>query len=78
VQVTRTIVENGQTRTETLTSKYQPWRAIYNVGSESQIPSSTQATTQEESPVVVEETAPVTTEVAPILVPTPVAETPSQ
>ena len=31
-QVTRTIVENGQTRTETLVSKYQPWRAVYLYG----------------------------------------------
>jgi hypothetical protein len=36
--VTRTIVEGGATRTETLTSVYEPWRAVYLVGSESQIP----------------------------------------
>lgn len=40
VQVTRTIVEGGATRTETLTSKYQPWRAIYLVSSEAEIPAS--------------------------------------
>lgn len=32
VTVTRTIVENGTTRTDTLRSKYQPWRAVYLVG----------------------------------------------
>lgn len=32
VAVTRTIVENGTTRTDTLHSKYQPWRAVYLVG----------------------------------------------
>lgn len=74
VQVTRTIVENGQTRTETLTSKYQPWRAIYLVGSESQIPASTQATALEEVLTPVEESATVTEEVAPVLVPTPTAQ----
>ncbi len=38
VTVTRTIVENGQTRTETLRSKYQPWRAVYLVGPGTEIP----------------------------------------
>jgi vancomycin resistance protein YoaR len=32
VTVTRTIIENGTTRTDTLRSKYQPWRAVYLVG----------------------------------------------
>ena len=32
VAVTRTIVENGTTRTDTLRSNYQPWRAVYLVG----------------------------------------------
>lgn len=32
VTVTRTIVENGTTRTDTLKSEYQPWRAVYLVG----------------------------------------------
>lgn len=40
VEVMRTIVENGASRTETLVSKYQPWRAVYLVGSESDIPAS--------------------------------------
>ncbi len=31
VNVTRTIVENGTTRTDTISSKYQPWRAVYLV-----------------------------------------------
>ena len=65
VQVTRTIVENGQTRTETLTSIYDPWRAIYLVGSESQIPVSARATAVEENVPVTEEVAPVVEEVAP-------------
>jgi vancomycin resistance protein YoaR len=32
VTVQRTIVENGTTRTDTLTSRYVPWRAVYLVG----------------------------------------------
>lgn len=32
VTITRTIVENGTTRTDTLRSQYQPWRAVYLVG----------------------------------------------
>lgn len=36
--VTRTIVENGTTRTDTLVSKYQPWRAVYLVGPGTEIP----------------------------------------
>ena len=32
VTVTRTIVENGTTRTDTLESEYQPWQAVYLVG----------------------------------------------
>lgn len=40
VEVTRTIIEGGATRTETLVSKYQPWRAVYLVGSEADIPAS--------------------------------------
>ncbi len=34
VTVQRTIVEQGQTRTDTITSIYQPWRALYLVGPE--------------------------------------------
>jgi vancomycin resistance protein YoaR len=45
VTVTRTIIENGQTRTDTLVSKYQPWRAIYLVGSEADIPASARTDT---------------------------------
>lgn len=48
VTVTRTIIENGQTRTDTLVSKYQPWRAIYLVGSEADIPASARAATTTE------------------------------
>jgi vancomycin resistance protein YoaR len=36
--VTRTIVESGTTRTDTLVSKYQPWRAVYLVGPGTEIP----------------------------------------
>jgi vancomycin resistance protein YoaR len=39
VTVTRTIVENGTTRTDTLRSKYQPWRAVYLVGPGTETPS---------------------------------------
>ncbi len=38
VTVERTIVENGTTRTDTLVSKYQPWRAVYLVGPGTEIP----------------------------------------
>jgi vancomycin resistance protein YoaR len=38
VTVTRTIVENGTTRTDTLTSRYVPWRAVYLVGPGSDAP----------------------------------------
>ena len=41
--VTRTIVENGTTRTDTLVSNYQPWRAVYLVGPGTAIPESTPA-----------------------------------
>lgn len=51
VDVTRTIVQDGVTRTETLHSKYQPWRAIYQVGSKSDIPASAQGASVESVPV---------------------------
>lgn len=38
VTVERTIVENGTTRTDTLTSVYQPWQAVYEVGPGTEIP----------------------------------------
>lgn len=38
VTVTRTIVENGTTRTDTLKSLYQPWRAVYLVGPGTPVP----------------------------------------
>ena len=37
-KVTRTIVQNGETRTETLISKYQPWRAVYLYGPGTDVP----------------------------------------
>jgi len=40
-RVTRTIVENGTTRTDTLVSKYQPWRAVYLVAPGAAIPEAT-------------------------------------
>lgn len=57
VEVTRTIIENGQTRTETLVSKYQPWRAIYLVGSEADIPASARGAATESVPVASDSTA---------------------
>lgn len=38
VEVTRTIIENGESRTDTITSKYQPWQAVYLVGPGTQVP----------------------------------------
>jgi len=38
VTVTRTIVEEGTTRTDTLNSTYEPWRAVYLVGPGTEIP----------------------------------------
>jgi vancomycin resistance protein YoaR len=38
VNVTRTIVEDGTTRTDTLTSNYEPWQAVYLVGPGTEIP----------------------------------------
>jgi vancomycin resistance protein YoaR len=38
VTVTRTIVEDGTTRTDTLTSNYEPWQAVYLVGPGTEIP----------------------------------------
>ncbi len=38
VTVTRTIVENGTTRTDTVVSRYQPWRAVYLVAPGTEIP----------------------------------------
>jgi len=38
VTVTRTIVENGTTRTDTVVSHYQPWRAVYLVAPGTEIP----------------------------------------
>ena len=72
VEVTRTIIENGVTRTDTLVSKYQPWRAIYLVGSEADIPASARSAATGSVPVasdaggdasIEEPTSAVTTEV---------------
>ncbi len=40
VQVERTIVEDGTTRTDTITSYYQPWNALYLVGPGTDVPES--------------------------------------
>jgi vancomycin resistance protein YoaR len=67
VEVTRTIIENGQTRTETLVSVYKPWRAVYQVGSEADIPASARGGATESVPVAsdsTDETAPAATEAA--------------
>jgi vancomycin resistance protein YoaR len=52
VTVTRTIVENGTTRTDTLTSNYEPWRAVYLVGPGTAIPATPTPTAE---PVVTPE-----------------------
>ena len=41
VSIERVIVENGTTRTDTLVSTYQPWRAVYLVGPGTPIPNAT-------------------------------------
>jgi vancomycin resistance protein YoaR len=38
VSVERVIVENGTTRTDSVVSKYQPWRAVYLVGPGTEVP----------------------------------------
>ncbi len=38
VVVERTIVEGGETRTDTLTSQYQPWQAVYLIGPDTPVP----------------------------------------
>ena len=47
VAVTRTIVEDGTTRTDTLTSNYEPWRAVYVVGPGTDIPATPTPTAAE-------------------------------
>lgn len=41
VAVQRTIVEDGTTRTDTLRSEYQPWKAVYLVGPGTAVPTPT-------------------------------------
>ena len=41
VAVERTIIEDATTRTDTIVSQYQPWRAVYLVGSAADVPAST-------------------------------------
>jgi vancomycin resistance protein YoaR len=87
VEVTRTLIENGETRTETLVSEYQPWRAVYLVGSEADIPASARNAITDTVPVeddsaaeaTVEATVPVTAEITPAAeVTTPTVEGPDQ
>lgn len=55
VNVTRTIVENGTTRTDTISSHYQPWRAVYLVAPGAAIPTAAESTleaTPEVAPTV--------------------------
>jgi hypothetical protein len=87
VEVTRTLIENGETRTEMLVSKYQPWRAVYLVGSEADIPASARSAITDTVPVeddsaaeaTVEATVPVTAEITPAAeVTTPTVEGPDQ
>jgi hypothetical protein len=87
--VTRTIVEGGATRTETLVSKYQPWKAVYLVGSEADLPApapaaaaqsaTVQTTTVETAPAETAPTATGETEAAPTAeaADTPAPETPA-
>ncbi len=49
--VTRTIIENGTTRTDTLVSNYEPWRAVYLVGPGTEIPA-TPTPTAEATPTL--------------------------
>lgn len=44
VNIERVIVENGTTRTDTLVSKYEPWRAVYLVGPGTEIPHTAEVT----------------------------------
>jgi vancomycin resistance protein YoaR len=46
VEIERTIIENGETRTDTLRSKYRPWRAVYLHGPGAAVPTPVPAPTQ--------------------------------
>ncbi len=48
-KVTRSITEDGTTRTDTLVSQYQPWRAVYLVGPGTEIPATPTSTPGETS-----------------------------
>lgn len=58
VTVTRTIVENGTTRTDTLASNYEPWRAVYLVGPGTDIPATPTPTPAEGTATPAAATAP--------------------
>ncbi|HMN27285.1 MAG TPA: VanW family protein, partial [Caldilineaceae bacterium] len=57
VAVQRTIVENGTTRTDTLTSRYVPWRAQYLVAPGADIPATPTAEAEATVAATVEATA---------------------
>lgn len=59
VTVTRSILENGTARTDTIVSRYQPWRAVYLVGPGTEIPETATAaeTTVLTATTVVSDTA---------------------
>ena len=46
VAVERTIIDNDTTRTDTIVSQYQPWRAVYLVGSAGDVPAGADVGTQ--------------------------------
>jgi vancomycin resistance protein YoaR len=56
VKIRRTIVENGETRTDTLTSKYQPWRAVYLVAPGAEVPATPTPAPDSATPEPAEET----------------------
>jgi vancomycin resistance protein YoaR len=58
VTVTRTIVENGTTRTDTVVSRYQPWRAVYLVGPGTEIPTAAATATLTTTTVITGANAP--------------------
>ena len=83
VTVQRTIVENGTTHTDTLTSRYVPWRAQYLVAPGTDIPATPtaepgataeatkDATDQATNEATVEPTSEGASEVTPEVTPTP-------
>ncbi len=50
VEVERTIIEDGTTRTDTLRSKYQPWQAVFLVGPGTDVPAAPVSATESVTP----------------------------